>query len=114
MKSHSAALHEFARKLSLLFTTVLGHARSSRLETNVMAVAEHPLVAPVVQVEGRRLAADGGELLQGMPQDRQARHGQQRLGHDVRKRSQAGAEPRREDQGFHTASLHGRRSDGGA
>jgi AcrR family transcriptional regulator len=44
------------RKLSLLFTTVLGHARSSRLETNVLAVAEHPLVAPVVhRVTRRRL-----------------------------------------------------------
>ncbi|GAA1499509.1 TetR/AcrR family transcriptional regulator [Dactylosporangium maewongense] len=42
------------RKLSLLFTTVLGHARSSRLETNVLAVADHPLVAPVVQRVTRR------------------------------------------------------------
>lgn len=43
-------------KLSLLFTTVLGHARSSRLEMNVLAVAEHPLVAPVVhRVTRRRL-----------------------------------------------------------
>ncbi|MFC5001252.1 TetR/AcrR family transcriptional regulator [Dactylosporangium cerinum] len=42
------------RKLSLLFTTVLGHARSSRLETNVLAVAEHPLVGPVVQRVTRR------------------------------------------------------------
>jgi AcrR family transcriptional regulator len=42
------------RKLSLLFTTVLGHARSSRLEMNVLAVAEHPLVAPVVRRVTRR------------------------------------------------------------
>lgn len=44
------------RKLAVLFTTVLGQARSSRLETNVFAVAEHPLVAPVVaRVSRRRL-----------------------------------------------------------
>jgi AcrR family transcriptional regulator len=42
------------RKLSLLFTTVLGQARSSRLETNVFAVAEHPLVGPVVRRVTRR------------------------------------------------------------
>ena len=44
------------QKLRILFATVLGHAADGRLENNVLAAAEHPLVGPVVhRVAARRL-----------------------------------------------------------
>src|SRR6185295_18812787 len=45
-----------------------------------VAVALADLVAQVVEVDRRRLAADGGELRQRMAEDRHAAHRQQRLG----------------------------------
>jgi AcrR family transcriptional regulator len=45
------------RRLRLLFETVTRHGASERIEINILAAAEHPLVAPVAaRVAARRLS----------------------------------------------------------
>jgi AcrR family transcriptional regulator len=48
---------EPAQRLEVLLARVTGRASASRLEVNLLAAADHPLVGPAVQrVAGRRLA----------------------------------------------------------
>jgi AcrR family transcriptional regulator len=55
-----------ARRLRLLFETVTRHGPSERIEVNILAAAEHPLVAPIAtRVAARRLSYLGS-LFEGL------------------------------------------------